>query len=270
MMTSNCFSRSGIDEFGQWAEFDVKRSALNHTVTQRMRYVAPQKFWMGSPENESGRFDNEYFHEVELTKGFWIADTTCTRMLWTAVMGKDPGCFKRDMQHPIETVSWDDCKEFTWKLNNLVPYLDARLPTEVEWECACRAGVTSMFSLKGNITSDEVNFDGRYNYVGTSRGTYRGHTVPVKSLPPNPWGLYEVHGNVWEWCEDLYNDYDLRTCVVDSIGLPVESCRVVRGGSWYGRAMHARSSCRDCYLPNHSSSVIGFRIARDQCVRETK
>jgi formylglycine-generating enzyme required for sulfatase activity len=169
-------------------------------------WIEPGEFMMGSPEDESGRWSDELQHKVVLTKGYWMAETACTQELWQAVMGKNLSHFKGE-QLPVENVSWYDCKEFIEKLNKLVPGLDARLPTEAEWEYACRAGTKTPFSFGEIITTDQVNYDGNYPYADEKKGAYRAKTVEVKSLPPNPWGLYEMHGNVWEWCEDIYGDY---------------------------------------------------------------
>lgn len=122
-----------------------------------------------------------------------------------------------------------------------------RLPTEVEWEYACRAGTRTPFSFGANITSKQVNYDGNRPYAGGAKGKYREKTVTVKSLPPNPWGLFEMHGNVWEWCEDKY----------------AGECRVARGGAWYNDAGYVRSADRYWDLPSFRNNSLGFRFARD-------
>jgi formylglycine-generating enzyme required for sulfatase activity len=190
-------SDAGNDKFGPYADLIVNE------VVQRFRWIAPGDFLMGSPESEAGRYDNETQHRVVLTQGFWLADTACTQALWRAVIGNDPAKFKCDINNPVERVSWNDVQQFLQKLNGMIPNLRACLPTEAQWECACRAGTAKPFSFGANITTNQVNYNGDYPYAGGKKGLYREKTVPVKTLPPNPWGLYEMHGNVWEWCQKL-------------------------------------------------------------------
>lgn len=152
-------------------------------------------------------------------------------------------------------------QDFLRKLSGLLPGCRAELPTEAEWEYACRAGTDTPFSFGENITPEQVNYDGTYPYAGGEKGVYREETVPVKSLPPNAWGLYEMHGNVWEWCADGRRDYDANA-QVDPVG-PVdqESHRVVRGGSWYIGAGRSRSACRGAGHPGFAFDYLGFRFS---------
>lgn len=171
-------------------------------------WVPPGVFWMGSPATEANRFPDELLHAVALTEGFWASKYTITQAQWEAVMGSNPSNFKGPML-PVDTVSWDDCQEFNKKLNK---YLDAgyeaSLLTEAEWEYTCRAGTTTPFFWGENINTDLANYDGNYPYNGGPKGIYRGKTVDVDSFFPSAWGLYQMHGNVWEWCQDYYNDYE--------------------------------------------------------------
>ncbi|MCI0734135.1 MAG: formylglycine-generating enzyme family protein, partial [Methylococcaceae bacterium] len=200
----------GVDENGIYAVFRFRN------VAQTLRWIPPGSFRMGSPENEPERSDDETPHEVVLTRGFWLADTTCTQALWEAVMGDNPSYFKgRD--RPVETVRWEDTQAFLEKINSGVPGLALRLPTEAEWEYACRAGTATPFWFGGQIAPEQVNYNGNYPYAGGAKGRYRQETVAVKSLPCNPWGLYEMHGNVWEWCQDWYGGYDVEG-IVDPAG----------------------------------------------------
>jgi formylglycine-generating enzyme required for sulfatase activity len=232
-------------------------------VTQRFRWIAPGAFLMGSPEDEPERYSNETQHRVTLTQGYWLADSTCTQALWRAVMGSNPSRFQDDEQNPVEQVSWNDVQQFIDKLNGLIPNLNARLPTEAQWEYACRAGTTTPFSFGKNITPEQVNYDGNYPYAGGKAGLYREKTVPVKSLPPNPWGLYEMHGNVWEWCNDWFGDYPSAP-VIDPVGLSTGVYRVLRGGSWSLNGRRVRSAYRDRDEPVNCYYDIGFRLSLGQ------
>jgi formylglycine-generating enzyme len=141
--------------------------------------------------------------------------------------------------------------------------LDAHLPTEAQWEYACRAGTTTPFSFGENITPEQVNYEGNYPYARGETGLYRKKTVPVKSLPPNPWGLYEMHGNVWEWCSDWYGDYPAES-VVDPDGPPSGTDRVLRGGSWINSGGLTRSADRVRPESGNRNSRIGFRLSLGQ------
>ncbi|MEW6220412.1 MAG: formylglycine-generating enzyme family protein [Thermodesulfobacteriota bacterium] len=249
--------RFGVDPYGVWAEFQVKG------VWQRMRWIRPGRFLMGSPEDEPERDGDEQQHEVILTRAFWLADTACTQALWKAVMGrKQLSQFRGDLR-PMESVSWDQCMDFVRRINKQLPGLGLRLPFEAEWEYACRAGTTTPFSFGATITPEQVNYDGNYPYAGGRKGLYRNETVEVGSLPANPWGLFEMHGNVWEWCSDWYGDYPTGS-VVDPEGSSTRSGRVLRGGSWVIDAWRCRSAYRYRIDPANRYVFIGFRLARGQ------
>ena len=163
---------------------------------------------------------------------------------------------------PVEQVSWDDIQKFLIELNKL-PDLNARLPSEAEWEYACRAGTTTPFSFGDNITPEQVNYDGNNPYNNGEKGLYREKTVPVKSLPPNDWGLYEMHGNVYEWCNDWYGDYSSEA-VINPTGAIEGASRVLRGGSWSRSARYARSAYRHHGTPVFRNRYFGFRVALGQ------
>jgi formylglycine-generating enzyme required for sulfatase activity len=257
----------GVDQFGEYAEFTVQgRSGL---VTQRLRWIHPGEFWMGSPKAESERMiDGDYaetLHRVILTRGYWLADTACTQALWEVVLGEKPSRFTGDSANPVEQVSWNDVKErFLPALNLLVPGLEAQLPTEAQWEYACRAGTGTPFWFGEKITPDLVNYNGNYPYRFGQVGKYREEPVPVKSLPANGWGLYEMHGNVFEWCEDILAPYP-QGPLVDPVCIEDSSWgrrRVLRGGSWGdGGAGLCRSAYRYASVSDARFHFIGFRLA---------
>ncbi len=215
-------------------------------VVQRFRWIAPGDFWMGSPADEAERFDDEGpRHRVRLTQGLWLADTACTQALWGAVMGgKNPSKFQQDECNPVEQVSWDDVSSFLQRVASLVPGVVAELPTEAEWEYACRAGSKTPFSFGATITPEQANYDGNSPYAGGEKGEYRQKTVPVKSFAPNGWGLYEMHGNVREWCADGMRTYDGNDQENPRGPEGGSAPRVVRGGSWRILARWLRSASR--------------------------
>jgi formylglycine-generating enzyme required for sulfatase activity len=243
-----------IDQYGIYADFSVKG------VVQRMRLILPGEFKMGSPEHEKERLDRETLHDVLLTERFWLAESACTQALWQAVMGENPSRFKGP-QRPVEQVSWEDCKTFIDKINRLKPGLDLCLPTEAQWEYACRSGTETPFWFGDNITPEQVNYDGNVPYAGGKKGKYREETADVKSLPCNGWGLYQMHGNVWEWCADWYGEYapDL---IVNPTGPDSGEFRVLRGGGWFYVGRGVRSAFRDWYEPSDRDYDAGFRFAQ--------
>ena len=228
---------------------------------------------MGSPYNEPQRRDDEPQHPVRLTQGFWLADTACTQALWAAVMGgANPSRFKDDPQNPVETVSWTDAvDELMPRLNAQLPGLQAGLPTEAQWEYACRADAlaNTPFWFGQHITSDQVNFDGNYPQPGGKKSASRKRTVPVTALPCNGWGLYQMHGNVLEWCADWFAPYALdanhpeaeRSDPLGPKQAPEAATRVLRGGCWIDLARHCRSAVRFHIDPGNRRVFVGFRLA---------
>ena len=252
----------GQDSYGLWADLCVKE------ITQRMRWIPKGVFSMGSPKTEKERSANEDLHEVTLLQGCWLADTACTQELWLALMGENPADFKDDLQNPVETVSWLDVQKFLKILQGLASGVQPRLPTEAEWEYACRAGTETPFSFGESIHSGQVNFDVTEPYAGAEKSEYRQKTIAVKSLPVNPWGLYEMHGNVWEWCSDEYQ-HDLGSKPVTD-PLTAESPeslarsdagRVLRGGSWFYYGQDCRSAGRNGNSADLRYRDYGFRFA---------
>jgi formylglycine-generating enzyme required for sulfatase activity len=252
----------GEDEFGAWNSFTVKG------VTQIMRWIPPGSFMMGSPTEEKERLTREHQHNVTLTQGFWLGDTACTQALWKAVMSddakNDPSKFKGD-DLPVEQVSWDDSWGFFKKINTFLPGLQLCLPTEAQWEYACRAESKTPFFWGENITTDQVNYDGNYPYNNGKKGEYREKTVPVTSLPPNGWGLYQMHGNVWEWCNDRFEEgYYKGSPEKDPLGPSSGNWRVRRGGSWDLIGGWCRSASRYGWIPVRRDILTGFRFAQGQ------
>lgn len=248
-------STMGDDQYGRYADINVKG------VTQRFRWIEPGAFLMGSPIYEPKRNDDEILHPVQLTNGFWLADTACTQALWQVVMGSNPAYFQDDINNPVEKVSWDDVQEFIQVLNKSISGLTALLPTEAQWEYACRAGTATPFSFGDNITPLLVNYDSNYSYNTNKKGLRRQKALPVKSLPANSWGLYEMHGNVLEWCQDRLGEYPTEL-IIDPQNLTTGSVRrVLRGGSWNSGGRVARSAHREAFTSVYRRSHVGFRIA---------
>jgi formylglycine-generating enzyme required for sulfatase activity len=247
----------GEDRYGLYAGFTVGNAH------QRCRWIPPGRFMMGSPLDEPKRDNDEAQHLVTLNRGYWLADTACTQALWQTVTGNNPAQFKDDPQNPVEQVSWDDIQLFLQQLNTEVPALAAGLPTEAQWEYACRAGTSTPFSFGHTITTHPANYDGNYPYKNGQQGEYRGQTIPVKALAANPWGLYQMHGNVWEWCADWYAEYTMAQSV-DPTGPETGNQRVVRGGSWISSARRLRSAYRSRGRPGSRNDVRGFRFAPGQ------
>ncbi|MCB1949914.1 MAG: formylglycine-generating enzyme family protein [Nitrosomonas sp.] len=244
----------GEDEFGLWMAFTYKG------VRQAFRWCEPGVFLMGSPTDEPERDDDELQHEVTLSKGFWIADTPVTQALWQVVMGENPSKFKGE-ERPVENISWDDAQAFIAKMNGMKAELKLCLPTEAQWEYACRSDTTTPFFWGDQIDSTLVNFDGTEPYNNGRESEYRKQTVDVKELPCNDWGLYQTHGNVWEWCQDWYGEYPSGP-VTDPQDPDNGEYRVLRGGSWFDFGRYCRSAFRDHYAPSARGDSSGFRLAR--------
>ena len=227
-------------------------------VGMRFAWIPPATFLMGSPPNEPQRSDGETQHKVTLTKGFWMGVHQVTQAQWQAVMGSNPSSFKGD-NLPVVNVSWDDCAAFCEALGKKDGKA-YRLPTEAEWEYACRAGTTTPFHFGAAISTDQANYNGDYAYNNGKKGVCRRKTTPVGGFPANAWGLFDMHGNVFEWCQDLYGSYQTGD-ISDPLNQTNGVARVVRGGSWGGPPRLCRSAFRYGRAPGYRYVIFGCRVA---------
>jgi len=235
---------------------------LPGNVPLEMVWIEPGTFMMGSkfsPQETASRFCGkaEFFedehpqHKVRITQGFWMGKYEVTQAQWQTVMGNNPSRFKGD-RNPVESVSWNDCQEFVIKLGQKAGAA-FRLPTEAEWEYACRAGSTTAYCF-----GDDASRLGDYAWYDDNSGK---QTHPVGQKKANAWGLYDMHGNVWEWCEDWYHaDFYSKSPERDPLNTSTGDNRVLRGGSWYISAGYCRSANRGRDCPTDTFSSLGFRV----------
>jgi formylglycine-generating enzyme required for sulfatase activity len=241
--------------------------------------VEPGIFLMGSPEGEENRSTNERQHEVEITRPFYMGIYEVTQEQYERVMGKNPSEFSSTgdrknkvqgmdtRQFPVDNVSWTDATEFCRRLSEL-PQEKAiehlyRLPTEAEWEYVCRGGPlfkkpSPPFSFGDSLSPTQANFDGNFPYGGAAKGAYLERTTKVGSYPPNPLGVYDLHGNVWEWCADWYAA-EYSGCK-DPQGPDNGERRVLRGGSWSIYGWYCRAAYRYIVAPGGRNDYVGFRV----------
>jgi formylglycine-generating enzyme required for sulfatase activity len=231
---------------------------VSNSLGMKFAWCPPGHFLMGSPVGEEEeRSPDETPHRVTLTKGFYLGIHEVTQGQWKAVMGNNPSGFQGD-DLPVEQVSWEDCQEFCAKLARQ-DGKRYRLPTEAEWEYACRAGSTTPFFFGATIGTYQANYDGTYTYGNGKKGVYREQTTPVGSFPSNTWGLFDMHGNVWEWCADGYGDYPAED-VTDPQGGDTQAACVIRGGSWNSNPCRCRSALRHWKPPGTRSETTGCRV----------
>ena len=232
----------------------VPEQKITNSIGMTFLYIKPGTFMMGSPSDEPGRNSDETQHKATLTRGYYMQTTEVTQKQWQAVMGNNPSYFKNCGEDcPVEQVSWNDAQEFIRRLNQKESVSGYRLPTEAEWEYAERAGTNTVYSF-GDSDSQLSNYAW---YAGNSGEK----THPVAQKNSNSWGLYDMHGNVWEWCQDWYGIYPTGS-VTDPKGPSSGSYRVHRGGSWRSRARGCRSA--NCYnsTPDSRDDNLGFRLSR--------
>ncbi|ANV83847.1 hypothetical protein AWQ21_05295 [Picosynechococcus sp. PCC 7003] len=272
---------------------------LENGVKLEMLLIPAGTFMMGTPDDEIARCKKDSSdgfrpetpqHRVTIPKPFYMGKFLVTQGQWQAVMGKNPSSFKNGDNHPIDSVSWNDCQEFIKKLNKKTKK-SYRLPSEAEWEYACRAGTTTAFYFGETISTDQANYCGHYVYGKGRKGVYRQETTEVGSFPANTFGLYDMHGNLWEWCADPWHDtYEEKPkeakengCIVwsddpiwmhgdgrgeffvyhsdDSVRWSASNERILRGGSWNNNPSTCRSANRARGKPDHSNRLTGFRVA---------
>jgi formylglycine-generating enzyme required for sulfatase activity len=232
---------------------------LGEGVTLELVLIPGGIFTMGAPATEKGALADERPHEVEISRPFYLAVTETTQEQYKAVTGKNPSQFTGDLKRPVEMVSWDDAVTFCDKVG-LAQRVRVSLPTEAQWEYACRAGTTTPFHFGDSLTAKQANFNGELPYGSDEKGPSLKRTEKVASYPANAFGLHDMHGNVREWCRDAYQK-DTTTLDRKDPVTELGSGRVVRGGSWVGDARFCRSSFRNEFAADRRNPLIGFRIA---------
>ncbi|WP_427157748.1 SUMF1/EgtB/PvdO family nonheme iron enzyme [Aliinostoc sp. HNIBRCY26] len=234
---------------------------LGNGISLEMVQIPGGTFMMGSPDGEG--YDNEKPQHQVTVPGFFMGKYPVTQEQYQAIMGTNPAQFKGE-KRPVESVSWDDAVEFCQKLSQKTGKT-YRLTSEAEWEYACRAGTTTPFYFGETITPDLVNYDGNYSYGDAPKGKYRQQTTNVGIFPPNAFGLYDMCGNIWEWCQDIYNNSYQGAPTDGSAWLTGSdnSLRVLRGGSWYLNPVYCRSANRNYVYRVNRYNFIGFRVVCD-------
>jgi formylglycine-generating enzyme required for sulfatase activity len=234
---------------------------FTNSIGMKFVWIPPGNFIMGSPKEEKERESdrtNETQHKVTLTKGFYMGVYTVTQEQWQEIMGNNPSFYKSEKNLPVECVSWDNCQEFIKKLRakDKKPY---RLPTEAEWEYCCRARTTTPFHFGQTISTDQANYNGNFSYGDGKIGEARRKTTPVGSFPANAFGLYDMHGNVYQWCQDWYDDFSQKE-VADPQGPEKGKGRVMRGSCFYAHPRECRSACRTWVDAEATFRSFGLRV----------
>ncbi|MBS0658080.1 MAG: formylglycine-generating enzyme family protein [Verrucomicrobia bacterium] len=246
----------GEDDFGIFAEFQLQG------VPFVWRWIPPGAFLMGSPEGDRNAFlDEQPQHEVTISEGFWLGETPVTQAQWEALTGEQPSHF-RGPRRPVESVDWPAACAFAQRLSAALPGLRASLPTEAQWEYACRAGTQGDF-YDGSLCTQPDAWDSALHRLGWFLQNSDSRTLEVKQKAPNAWGLFDLLGNVWEWCLDAMRPYDRKWQLDPSGALEGPGGRVVRGGSWANDAQFCRCACRSWFHPG-SHRYLGLRLAAGQ------
>jgi len=250
----------------------VEKPITYHTNSIGMAfvYIRPGAFMMGSRDSirevvrksdiePSHPQDEHPQHHVTITYGLYMGAYEVTQEQYEKIMGTNPsGHLKKGGTYPVVSVSWQDAVEFCRRLS-AKEGLTYRLPREAEWENACRAGTTTPFAFGETVSTDQANYDGEYAYGSGTKGVYRQSTTPVGSFHPNGWGLYDMHGNAQEWCQDRYGSYELGART-DPRGPKSGSSHVMRGGSWNLNPCYCRSAYRGGFNPERRYLNYGFRV----------
>jgi formylglycine-generating enzyme required for sulfatase activity len=252
------------------AEPNDTSTYFKNSIGMKFVWIPPGAFSMGSPKEERERNELEVQHTVRLPKGFFMGVYPVTQEQWRAVIletgyvrpeeGFDlgnPSRFRGEGNLPVESVSWDECQLFLKKLRQQDKRL-YRLPTEAEWEYACRAGTNTPFNVGATISTSQANFSGEAVYGNGYKGMNRKKTTPVGSFLPNGLGLYDMHGNVAQWCQDRFGPYSL-TDTVDPQGAESGGSHILRGGSWEDAPARCRSACR-AWDSNRVRGTSGLRV----------
>lgn len=247
-MTAVCFLLLFLAASGCFA---AEKTYMN-CIGMQFTLIPAGSFTMGTDRSlRKAYIDETPHHPVTIGKSFYLGIYEVTQEQWTAVMGDNPSQYK-GKDKPVEQVSWNDAQAFIEKLNAMEGHNRYRLPTEAEWEYAARAGTESAFSF-----GDDFRLLGEHGWHQSNSG-YK--TPQVGQKKPNPWGLYDMHGSMWEWVQDWYGRYP-STPVTDPQGPSAGSYRVARGGSWCDSAMDSRSAYRTASAPRYRSFSLGFRLA---------
>ncbi|MEA5573214.1 bifunctional serine/threonine-protein kinase/formylglycine-generating enzyme family protein [Calothrix sp. UHCC 0171] len=231
---------------------------LGNGITLEMVEIPGGTFMMGSPKTEEKRTSRESPQHLVNVPSFFMGKYVVTQAQYQAIMKKNPARFK-GVNRPVETVSWDDAVDFCQKLSQKTGKT-YRLPSEAEWEYACRAGTTTPFYFGETITTDFANFDGNYTYASAPKGVYRGATTEVGKFPPNVFGLYDMHGNVWEWCQDSWHENYNGAPVDGSAWIDNNETKLLRGGSWLSFPGICRSANSISKTRNYLNGNFGFRV----------
>ena len=261
--------------YSRFRRFDVNADESFHnpaapTITDKrtgivLTEIPSGRFTMGSPSSEVGRRPDETPHDVTLNRAFFLGQHEVTQQEWRTLMGNNPSRFSEcGPRCPVENVTFADVQRFIAALNtqpdNVVVF---RLPTEAEWEYACRAGTRTPFATGDTLTTAQANYNGKKPYGNAEPGMSRERPTRAAGFPPNPWALVDVHGNVWEWTADWYGAYPSED-VSDPLGASSGEARVIRGGSWQTEAANTRCAARSTHAPDRRDADVGFRVAADR------
>jgi len=235
---------------------------LGSDVNMVLVYIPAGEFEMGSPATELERYSDEGQHHIKLAKAFYMGKFEVTQLQYRILMNENNSKFGGD-KLPIENLNWYEAGRFLKKLSDKTG-LKFRLPTEAEWEYACRAGTATAFNTGTTLDSDFANYNAKTAYADGLTGKYLARTIEVGSYQPNAFGLYDMHGNVWEWCSDIYEEnYYKISPLIDPKGPQEGSSRVIRGGAWDEKAYKCRSADRGYRKVKADKANIGFRAVLD-------